>query len=389
MKKIPIIKQLTTLTSGLMLFTGIIAGLFSCSGPAGSETGVSPEFPPEPHPKGYVCYKTALPVKVDGIIDEKAWNDVPWTDYFVDIEGSAKPEPRFKTRAKMLWDDKNLYVAAELEEPHVWATLRQRDTIIFIDNDFEIFIDPDGDTHAYYEIEVNAFGTEWDLLLIKPYRDGGPVVNRWDIPGMEVGTHIFGTINNPADIDEGWNVEFAIPLSALKECNERGRMPEAGDQWRIGFSRVEWRILIENGRYKKEINPSTGRPYPEDNWVWSPQGRINMHMPEMWGYLQFSSKEAGTGTEEFVPDDTHDVKWALRKIYYAETEYFKKNKAYTSELSELGLSMTDFAENLPEPVISITRTTFESYFPVPGQDNAWTIYHDGRITRPSLSNEAR
>ena len=73
----------------------------------------------------------------------------------LDIEGDAKPEPRYRTRAKMLWDDAFLYVAAELEEPHVWATLRQRDTVIFMDNDFEIFIDPDGDTYAYYEIEVN------------------------------------------------------------------------------------------------------------------------------------------------------------------------------------------------------------------------------------------
>src|SRR5690606_3613382 len=163
--------------------------------------------------------------------------------------------------------------------------LRQRDTVIFIDNDFEIFIDPDGDTHAYYEIEVNAFGTAWDLLLLKPYRDGGKAVTRWDIPDMKVGTHIDGTINHPADVDKGWTVEFSIPLSALKECSAKGRLPVAGDQWRIDFSRVEWRIVIDEGRYRKEINPATGRPFPEDNWVWSPQGRINMHMPEMWGYL--------------------------------------------------------------------------------------------------------
>ena len=26
----------------------------------------------------------------------------------------------------------------------------------------------------------------------------------------------------------------------------------------------------------------------EDNWVWSPQGEIAMHLPERWGFLQFS-----------------------------------------------------------------------------------------------------
>ena len=60
-------------------------------------------------------------------------------------------------------------------------------------------------------------GTPWDLLLLKPYRDGGPPVTGWDIAGLKVGTHIDGTINNPADTDKGWTVEIKIPLSALKE----------------------------------------------------------------------------------------------------------------------------------------------------------------------------
>jgi len=77
----------------------------------------------------------------------------------------------------MLWDDTYFYVAAQLEEPDVWATLTQRDTVIFYDNDFEVFIDPDGDTHNYYELEVNAFGTLWDLMLLTPYRDGGPAID--------------------------------------------------------------------------------------------------------------------------------------------------------------------------------------------------------------------
>ena len=43
-----------------------------------------------------------------------------------------------------------------MEEPDLWGTLTARDSVIFHDNDFEVFIDPDGDTHAYYELEVNA-----------------------------------------------------------------------------------------------------------------------------------------------------------------------------------------------------------------------------------------
>ena len=84
--------------------------------------------------------------------------------------------------AKMLWDDDYFYIGAYIEEPNVWATLTKRDSIIFQDNDFEIFIDPDGDSHNYYELEMNALNTVWDLFLVKPYRDGGPALHAWDNP---------------------------------------------------------------------------------------------------------------------------------------------------------------------------------------------------------------
>jgi hypothetical protein len=364
---------------GISIGLGLLISLISCTEPPKTITGTSLVFPPKPQPKSYVCYRTNSPVCPDGILDEQAWAEVPWTDYFTDIEGQSKPAPRLKTHAKLMWDDSNLYIAAELEEPHVWAKLKQRDTVIFYDNDFEVFIDPDGDTHAYYELEVNALGTAWDLLLLKPYRDGGPPVNGWDIVGLRVGTHIAGSINNPKDIDKNWTVELVIPLSALKECSTRAGMPRAGDQWRIDFSRVEWRTLVENGTYVKEVNPQTGKPYPEDNWVWSPQGRINMHMPEMWGYLQFSAVLAGTGTEEFLSDKNLDIKWVLRQIYYAEFEYFNNYHFYSSNLSDIGLSVADFPVKFPVPVIQSTRTTFEAYIPGLNGIPNWTIYQDGRI----------
>src|SRR5437588_12300536 len=74
-------------------------------------------------PRGYVCYRAGGPIHVDGKADEPSWGNAPWTEDFVDIEGLGKPLPRFRTRAKMLWDDQCLYVYAELREPHVWGTI--------------------------------------------------------------------------------------------------------------------------------------------------------------------------------------------------------------------------------------------------------------------------
>ena len=232
-------------------------------------------------PKEYVCYRASGKITIDGKLNDAAWRKAPTTDLFVDIEGDRKPRPRFATRAKMLWDANYFYIAAELEEPHVWGTLTKRDSVIFHDNDFEVFIDPNGDRNEYYEFEINALNTGWDLFLPKPYRDGGKADNSWDIIGLKTAVHIQGTLNNPNDKDQGWTVEIAMPWKALAQYAHKAAPPNEGDEWRVNFSRVEWQHEIVDGKYRKVANTK------EDNWVWSPQGVIDMHRPEMWGVVRF------------------------------------------------------------------------------------------------------
>ena len=330
-------------------------------------------------PKHYICYLSQSPIEIDGKIDEAIWAKAAWTDHFVDIEGNIKPKPRYRTRAKMLWDNNYFYFAAELEEPHVWATLTKRDAVIFYDNDFEIFIDPDGDTHEYYEFEMNAFSTEWDLLLVKPYRDGGPPVNAWDIHGMQTAVWVDGSINDPRHEDNFWTLEVAMPWSVLKECAHKEAPPLPGDIWRVNFSRVEWQIEIKDGKYRKLINPETGKSWPENNWVWSPQGLINMHYPEMWGFVKFSNNIAGADTDKFVMDAQEDVKWILRQIYYGQRNHFMKHGQFTTDLTNLKLSNPSLKDWIWPPEIEITKNFFEARMRNKSNNQIWHISQDGRV----------
>jgi hypothetical protein len=146
----------------------------------------------------YTCKKTSKPLIIDGKMNDSAWRSAPWTQVFVDIEGEAKPKPRFRTRAKMLWDDDFFYVAVEMEEPNLWATYDKHDMVIFHEHDFEVFLDPDGDGLHYFEFEMNAKNTSWDLYLAKPYKDGGKADDGWEIPGLKTAVQLRGTLNNPA-----------------------------------------------------------------------------------------------------------------------------------------------------------------------------------------------
>lgn len=307
-------------------------------------------------PETYIVYKVEVPIEIDGLIDKDAWKNVKWTRSFGDIRGSQAPKPKYNTRAKMLWDDQYFYIAAELEEPHVWATKTEHDAVIFMDNNFEVFIDPNGDTHHYYELEVNAFGTFWDLMLTKPYRNGGRAIDAWDIKGLKVGINIRGTINDPTDIDEGWVVELAIPWEVLEEAAPYGR-PQDGTQWRLNFSRVQWQTEIIHGEYVKKKDSATGLDLPEDNWSWSPQGLINMHFPEMWGFIQFSDQPAGSNTVEFHWNILEEYKWLMRNLYYRQIEFFDEYGRYADNMDDLGydeLYKSILGENIQKPTVEIS-----------------------------------
>ncbi len=314
-------------------------------------------------PARYVVGRAAGPLAIDGRLDEGSWRKARWTEPFVDIEGRSRPSPRLETRVRMLWDDEYFYVAAEMEEPDLWGTLTARDSVVYNDNDFEVFIDPDGDTQNYYELEINPLGTVFDLLLPRTYRDGGPPITAWDIAGLKVGLDARGTVNRPGDRDDGWTVELALPWKVLREAAPGKRPPRAGEQWRVNFSRVEWQTEIKDGRYARRLNPSTGRPQAPDNWVWSPQGVIDMHMPERWGYVQFSGEAAGAGNVgvagAFVEDPNERVKWALRRLYYRQRRFRAENGRWANELAQLGADGIRVEGLAFEPRLEATTNLYE------------------------------
>ena len=336
-------------------------------------------------PRFYVCYKAQKPITLDGKLDDGSWKKAEWTESFVDIEGLNKPRPRFRTRVKMLWDDQYFYIAADLEEPAVWATHTERDSVVYEDNDFEIFIDPDGDTHEYCELEINALNSVWDLLLLKPYRDDSEsAVSAWDIDGLITAVSVNGTLNSPKDKDKGWTIEAAFPWAVLREIvPKKKERPDSGDQWKVNFSRVEYSVTTAEGRYVKARDPASGIPYAEDNWTWSPQGVINVHYPEMWGFVQFSDKVVGKGEELFEDALEEPVKWALRRIYYRERACRDANGSYTTDLAALGLG-SDKALRVGgwiyPPMIQTTETLFEAVYQ--NEDGeSWHIRQDGLVWR--------
>jgi hypothetical protein len=259
----------------------------------------------------YSAGKIAAAIHVDGNINKTVWQNAVWSRRFVDmVTGHAG---MYNTQTAMLWNDDYLHIAFKAEEPFVEATLTERDSIVFLENDLEVFIEG---KDCYYELEVNAANTIYEVFFIwkdaylkggrfdtaqfdvhhpQAYTFGGdydrsgasfwkgthPRGIRWaftnfDMPGLQTAVQVEGTLNNNTDIDKGWTLEIAIPWNSLRILDdERCMPPKHGDVWNMFLGRFE--KLMVGG---KEL-------IPHPAMALSSHGIYDTHLPDKWSKILF------------------------------------------------------------------------------------------------------
>lgn len=202
----------------------------------------------------YEAHRAAGPVKVDGKLDEAAWQaaapvtlQFPWN-----VQRGAKQ----KTTARLLWDDRYLYVGYECDDADITATRLQRDDPTYMDDAVELYINPNAklDT-AYYGMEMNARGVMYDYLMIFP---AFQLVKQYQLNGFELKTQIRGTLNQSGDADQGWTLELAVPLENFADLATGPVRP--GSVWRMNL--VRWdgteparRLSIWSDSQVKDTSP--------------------------------------------------------------------------------------------------------------------------------------
>lgn len=283
-------------------------------------------------PLQYTVLRTTEKMIIDGKEDEKDWSKASWTPKFTDIETGSQIDSIQEARCKMLWDDDFLYLFVKFKERDLWASIHTHDAQVFQDNAFEMFISPGGETYNYFEFQINAYGTVWDLFMPKPYRNGGIGLTSWDIKGLQKAVYLDGTLNNPNDTDRSWSIELAVPLSSVSMNGSHN--PSIGTIWRMNFSKVQWKLDTVNGAYVRQKDKVTGKLFQEHYSVWSPQGIINLHYPERWGYVLFSDT---LSTNSFLTPQTEKLKLLLWKYYYMQQEFKSINGKYAATLKQLDI----------------------------------------------------
>ncbi|XP_067682782.1 uncharacterized protein [Haliotis asinina] len=283
-----------------------------------------------PLPRTYQVYHLlGAKIEVDGRLDEKAWQEVAWSQTFIDIKGSDYPAPRFQTNVKVRWDDENLYIAAYLEETDVWANRSLHDTTVYQDNAFQVMLDTEQSNHKYKEITMNALGTVSDIMLTRPYMDDGEPLSFWESDVIR-GVHTDGPINDPSVKNKFWTLEMSIPFKTLFAGIKRNSdVPSDRETWRANFVRSEWMTEVVGGKYHKRLDMEA------DWWVWSSPGVSNIHLPDKWGLLQF--RKLPVNSTQFVTSTDWVTRNALLDLYRAEKAYRATTGRYTDKLELLKL----------------------------------------------------
>ena len=259
----------------------------------------------------YSAKKIEGSIAVDGNLRKDVWQQAAWSRRFVDMV-DGRPGI-YNTQTALLWNDTHVYFAFKAEEPFVEAKLTERDSIVFTENDLEVFIDG-GD--CYYELEVNAANTVYEVLFVwkDAYQKGGkfdtaqldvhrpdaytfggdydrtgasfwkgthPRGVRWaftgfDMPGLQTAVQVKGTLNDNSDIDEGWSLEIAMPWQSLGLlANGRALPPKDGDVWSMFLGRFQ-KLLVSG----QEVSPHPAMAL-------NAHGVYDTHMPQKWSRVAF------------------------------------------------------------------------------------------------------
>jgi len=226
---------------------------------AQQRTGVLPEIP-----KLEVRRASTRP-QIDGKLNDPAWQRAQTVEF--QFPWSNQTGAKQKTTARLLWDDEFLYIAYDCEDADLTAHYARRDDPTYKDDAVEAFINPNpAQSDVYIGFEMNALATMYDYVMLA----GKGLFKRLNLEGMQLATHLNGTLNARGDKDQGWTLEVAIPFIEFEPLF-KGQKPSKGDQWAINLNRWDG---TEPARRLSQ---------------WSDSGMVqpNPHYPQRFGLMTF------------------------------------------------------------------------------------------------------
>jgi hypothetical protein len=271
--------------------------------------------------------RAVRPPVIDGRDDDEVWRTAPAITQFREFQPHEGGDPRFRTEAKVAYDDHNLYVFIRAFDPHpdsILKTLARRDVRAPTDQ-LKIIIDSYHDRRSGYEFAVNPGGVKRDYAIYNDSQEDDAWDAVWDVA---------------ARVDSlGWTAEFRVPLSQLRYVprgvNTFGfgiwrdiQRYQARDSWPL-FRQSQQGISSQLG----ELSGLVGLPSPRRPEVAPYVLTKNVSVPVAGGFDRSQKVVAGA-----------DVKYGL-----------------TSNLTLDATVNPDFGQVEADPAV-LNLTAFETFF---------------------------
>ena len=264
--------KIILMTGGLAAATAWLAWTSQPGAPAGAQAEVR-------------IAKARGTIWIDGNLDEPDWVRTPSVGPFL-VYPTQDPEKGETTEAKMLWDDRCLYIAFKTLDRNILATRTARHADVFNDDCVEAFLSPFPDRPTVYtNIEINALATFLSEILLgkpDPALEKMPLVipshytkksghYLWSPPGLQIGRHHQGTINDESDADGWWTIELSLPWETFAYLGQPSK-PKAGNIWRFNLFRLG------------------GKTEPERRNLFFVPSPLGNHSPDYYGRLVFADE---------------------------------------------------------------------------------------------------
>lgn len=208
----------------------------------------------------YRVARVASPIEIDGRLDEPAWRaalQIPMVD---SLTGAP---PRYPTVARILRDERYLYVAFDCSDDQVFVRPgRQHDDPIYEDEAVEVFLDPTGTGRNYVEIDVSPAGVTFDARF-ESWRSDLGWARLW-----ESGAPVAAWIDRSRSGERGWTAELRLPIEAVRGAEPP---PRPGSRWRANLYRLE----------------THNRAGAVEGQAFSPPYRGDFHALDRFGWLVF------------------------------------------------------------------------------------------------------
>lgn len=219
-----------------------------------------------------LVHRTAMPIQLDGHVDKPVWQQVKPIRFDIPREFQQQGQSLEEDgAARLLWDDRYLYVAFDFTDSDVVANGTEDDQEHHNLGDVgEIFLKPTDQTW-YWEFHVTPRGYVSTYLHHGRGRFGLQGVNSHVKPRfIDAAAQVRGTLNDDRDRDERWTAEVAIPWSKLDGFGEK---PDV---------KANWTILLARYNYTRYRTQATG---PELS-SWPVLSRASYHLVEQYAPLR-------------------------------------------------------------------------------------------------------